>query len=165
MRLVDVLLAYPYILLVLAVVAILGPSLTTAMVAVGVAGVPGYARLVRGEVLSIRQTEYVEAMRALGACHTHITFRTILPNVMSSIIIYASYATPLAVLAAAALSFLGLGTRPTLPEWGAMLVNARTFMRTAWWTVAAPGKAIFISILALNLLGNAVRGVLDLRSN
>lgn len=164
MRVVDVLLAFPYILLVLAVIAILGPSLNTAMVAVGVAGVPGYARLVRGEVLSVRQSEYVEAMRALGASWSRITFRTILPNVMSSIIIYASYATPLAVLAAAALSFLGLGAQPPLPEWGAMLVNARTFMRTAWWTVAAPGLAIFVSILALNLLGNALRDVLDPRS-
>lgn len=164
MRIVDVLLAYPYILLVLAVVAILGPSLTTAMVAVGIAGIPGYARLVRGEVLSVKQTEYVEAMRALGASHSRITFGTILPNVMSSIIIYASYATPLAVLAAAALSFLGLGAQPPAPEWGAMLVNARTFMRTAWWTVVAPGMAIFVSILALNLLGNALRDVLDPRS-
>lgn len=165
MRIVDVLLAYPYILLVLAVVAILGPSLTTAMVAVGVAGVPGYARLVRGEVLSVRQTEYVEAMQALGASHGRVVFRTILPNVTSSIIIYASYATPLAVLSAAALSFLGLGAQPPMPEWGAMLVNARTFMRTAWWTVAAPGVAIFVSILAINLLGNALRDVLDPRTS
>lgn len=165
MRIVDIMLAYPYILLVLAVVAILGPSLTTAMVAVGIAAIPGYARLVRGEVLSVRQTEYVEAMRALGASQTRITFRTILPNVMSSIIIYASYATPLAVLSAAALSFLGLGAQPPIPEWGAMLVNARTFMRTAWWTVTMPGLAIFISILAMNLLGNALRDVLDPRSS
>lgn len=164
MRIVDMLLAYPYILLVLAVIAILGPSLNTAMIAVGVAGIPGYARLVRGEVLSVRQTEYVEAMHALGAGHYRILFRTILPNVTSSIIIYASYATPLAVLSAAALSFLGLGAQPPLPEWGAMLVNARTFLRTAWWIVAAPGLAIFVSILAMNLLGNALRDVLDPRN-
>lgn len=164
MRVVDMMLAYPYILLVLAVVAILGPNLTTAMVAVGVAGIPGYARLVRGEVLSVRQAEYVEAMRVLGAGHGRIVLRTILPNVMSSIIIYASYATPLAVLAAAALSFLGLGAQPPLPEWGAMLVNARTFIRTAWWLVTMPGLAIFFSILAMNLLGNALRDVLDPRS-
>lgn len=165
MRIVDMVLAYPYILLVLAVVAILGPSLTTAMVAVGVAGIPGYARLVRGEVLSVRQADYVEAMRVLGARQSSIVFRTILPNVSSSIIIYASYATPLAVLSAAALSFLGLGAQPPMPEWGAMLVNARTFMRTAWWTVAAPGFAIFVSILAMNLLGNALRDVLDPRTH
>lgn len=165
MRVVDMLLAYPYILLVLAVIAILGPSLTTAMIAVGVAGIPGYARLVRGEVLSVRQADYVEAMRVLGAGQSTIVFRTILPNVSSSIIIYASYATPLAVLSAAALSFLGLGAQPPMPEWGAMLVNARTFMRTAWWTVAAPGVAIFVSILAMNLLGNALRDVLDPRTH
>lgn len=164
MRVVDIMLAFPYVLLVLAVIAILGPSLVTAMAAVGVAGIPGYARLVRGEVLSVRQTEYVEAMRALGASQTRIALGTILPNVMSSIIIYASYATPLAVLSAAALSFLGLGAQPPLPEWGAMLVNARIFLRTAWWMVTMPGLAIFVSILAINLLGNALRDVLDPRS-
>ena len=148
-----------------AVIAILGPPRTPARIDVGVAGIPGYARLVRGEVLSVRQADYVEAMRVLGAGQSTIVFRTILPNVSSSIIIYASYATPLAVLSAAALSFLGLGAQPPMPEWGAMLVNARTFMRTAWWTVAAPGVAIFVSILAMNLLGNALRDVLDPRTH
>lgn len=161
MRVVDVMLSFPYILLLLAVVSILGPSLWNAMIAVGIAGIPGYARLVRGEVLSVKEEEYVEAMRALGAGPVWIMFRTVLPNVMSSIIIYASFTLPLAVLAAAALSFLGLGAQPPIPEWGAMLVSARTFLRTAWWVVAAPGMAIFISILGLNLFGNALRDVLD----
>lgn len=161
MRVVDVMLSFPYILLLLAVVAILGPSLWTAMIAVGIAGIPGYARLVRGEVLSVKEEEYVEAMRALGAGPLWITFRTVLPNITSPIIIYGSFTLPLAVLAAAALSFLGLGAQPPLPEWGAMLVGARTFLRTAWWVVAAPGMAIFISILGLNLFGNALRDVLD----
>jgi peptide/nickel transport system permease protein len=164
MRLIDVMLAFPYILLVLAIIAILGPSLWMAMVSVGIAGIPGYARLVRGEVLAVKQEEYVEALRALGAGPIHIMVRAILPNVASSIIIYVSFQMPLAVLAAAALSFLGLGAQPPLPEWGAMLVNARTFLRTAWWTSAAPGLAIFVSILALNLLGNALRDVLDPKS-
>ncbi len=163
MRVVDVMLSFPYILLLLAVVAILGPSLWTAIIAVGIAGIPGYARLVRGEVLSVREEEYVEAMRALGAGSLRITFRTVLPNVLSPIIIYGSFTMPLAVLAAAALSFLGLGAQPPLPEWGAMLVGARSFLRTAWWVVAAPGMAIFISILGLNLFGNALRDVLDPR--
>lgn len=161
MRVVDVMLSFPYILLLLAVVAILGPSLWTAMIAVGIAGIPGYARLIRGEVLSVKEEEYVEAMRALGAGPVWIMFHTVLPNVMSPIIIYASFTMPLAVLAAAALSFLGLGAQPPLPEWGAMLVGARTFLRTAWWVVAAPGMAIFVSILGLNLFGNALRDVLD----
>lgn len=161
MRVVDIMLSFPYILLLLAVVAILGPSLWTAMIAVGIAGIPGYARLVRGEVLAIKQQEYIEAMRALGAGPVWITFRNILPNIISPLVIYISFSMPLAVLAAAALSFLGLGAQPPLPEWSAMLVNARTFLRTAWWVVAAPGMAIFVSILGLNLFGNALRDVLD----
>ncbi|MCV6548597.1 MAG: ABC transporter permease [Cohaesibacter sp.] len=161
MRFVDVLLAFPYILLLLAVIAILGPSLWTAMIAVGVGGIPGYARLVRGEVLALREAEYVEAMRALGGGHLRILFGTILPNILSPLVIFASFTIPLTVLAAAALSFLGLGAQPPLPEWGSMLVDARTFLRTAWWVVAAPGVAIFISILGMNLFGNALRDVLD----
>jgi peptide/nickel transport system permease protein len=164
MRLVDVLLAFPYILLVLAIVAILGPSLWTAMIAVGIAGAPAYARIVRSEVLAVKKEEYVEAERALGAGSVRIAFGTILPNVASSLIVYTSFAMPLAVLSAAALSFLGLGAQPPLPEWGAMFVGARTLLRTAWWAAAAPGLAIFLSVLALNLLGNALRDVLDPRA-
>ena len=164
MRFIDILLAFPYILLVLAVIAILGPSLWTAMVAVGIAGIAGYARLVRGEVLSVRTLDYVEAMRALGASEWRIRLGTILPNIVSPLVVYASFAAPLAVLAAAALSFLGLGAQPPAAEWGAMLVNSRTLLFTAWWTVAAPGCAIFVAIFSLNLLGNALRDVLDPRS-
>lgn len=161
MRLVDLMLSFPYVLLVLAIVSVLGPSLVTAMVAVGIAAIPGYARLVRGEALSVREREYVLAMQVLGAGRARITFGTILPNVMSPLVVYATYALPLAVLSAAALSFLGLGARPPLPEWGAMLVQSRSFLRSAWWVVAAPGLSIFIAILGMNLLGNAVRDVLD----
>jgi peptide/nickel transport system permease protein len=164
MRLIDIMLAFPFILLILAIVAILGPSLWTAMIAVGVAGISSYARLVRGEALVVKQEEYVEAMRALGAGGTRIMFGTVLPNVSSAIIVYTSYAMPIAVLAASALSFLGLGAQPPLPEWGAMVVGGRAFLTTAWWVVAAPGLAIFTSIFALNLLGNALRDVLDPRS-
>lgn len=164
MRLVDIMLSFPYVLLLLAIIAVLGPSLTTAMVAVGIASIPGYARLVRGEALTVRESEYVEAMRVLGAGQVRITFGTVLPNILSPLVIYASYSMPLAVLSAAALSFLGLGAQPPMPEWGAMLVQSRTFLRTAWWVVAAPGFAIFFSILGLNLLGNGIRDVLDPRS-
>jgi peptide/nickel transport system permease protein len=163
MRFVDVLLAFPTILLVLSVIAILGPSLWTAMVAVGIGNIPAYARLIRSAALTVRREEYVEAARALGASELRIIFGTVLPNIVSPLIVLVSYAMPLAALAAAALSFLGLGAQPPLPEWGAMLVNARSFLFTAWWAVAAPGLAIFAAILALNLLGNGLRDVLDPR--
>ena len=163
MRFTDMLLAFPYILLVLAIVAILGPSLWTAMAAVGVAGIPGYARLVRSVALTVKREEYVEAARALGASEAQIILGTVLPNTVSPLIVYLSYATPVAALSAAALSFLGLGAQPPAPEWGAMLVNSRSFLFTAWWAVAAPGLAIFVSIFAMNLLGNGLRDVLDPR--
>lgn len=163
MRFVDVLLAFPYILLVLAIVAILGPSLWTAMIAVGIAGIPGYARLVRSVALTVKREEYVEAARALGAGEMQIIFGTVLPNVLLPLIVYGSYATPIAALSAAALSFLGLGAQPPAPEWGAMLVNSRSFLFTAWWAVAAPGMAIFVAIFSMNLFGNGLRDVLDPR--
>jgi ABC-type dipeptide/oligopeptide/nickel transport system permease subunit len=161
MRLIDVLLAFPYILMVLVVVAILGPSLWTGMVAVGVAGIPGYARLVRSAVLTVKREDYVESARVLGASEAQIMFGTVLPNVLSPLIVYLSYATPLAALLASALSFAGLGAQPPAPEWGAMLVNSRTYLFSAWWAVTAPGLALFISIFGLNVLGNGLRDVLD----
>jgi peptide/nickel transport system permease protein len=164
MRVMDIVLAFPFILLILAVVAILGPSLWTAMIAVGIAGVPNYARLVRSEVLAVKHEEYVEAMRSLGAGPSRILFGTVLPNVVSQVVVYTSYAMPVAVLSASALSFLGLGAQPPLPEWGAMVVGGRAFLRTAWWVVVTPGVAIFIAIFSCNLLGNALRDVLDPRN-
>ncbi|MDR6291498.1 MULTISPECIES: ABC transporter permease [Inquilinus] len=164
MRMIDVLLAFPYILMVLVVVAILGPSLWTGMAAVGIAGIPGYARLVRSTVLTVKSEDYVVSVRALGASEAEILFRTVLPNVLSPLIVYLSFATPLAALLASALSFAGLGTQPPAPEWGAMLVNSRTYLFSAWWAVAAPGTALFISIFGMNILGNGLRDVLDPRS-
>jgi ABC-type dipeptide/oligopeptide/nickel transport system permease subunit len=164
MRFIDILLAFPYILLVLVVVAILGPSLWTGMVAVGFAGIPGYARIVRSTVLSIKREDYVTSARALGANNWEILFGTILPNVLSPLIVYLAFATPLSALIASALSFAGLGAQPPAPEWGAMLVNSRTYLFSAWWAVAAPGMALFISIFGMNVLGNGLRDVLDPRS-
>ena len=161
MRLVDIMLSFPYILLVLAVVAIIGPSLTNAMVAIGVAGMPGYARLIRSSVLAAKEEEYVVAARVVGATDFRIMFRAILPNILSPLIVYITLDLPTAVLAAAALSFLGLGTQPPLPEWGALMVNARSFISSAPWVVTAPGLAIFVSILGLNIFGNALRDTLD----
>lgn len=164
MRIIDILLAFPYILLVLVVVAILGPSLWTGMAAVGIAGIPGYARLVRSTVLTVKREDYVTSARALGANDAEILFGTVLPNVMSPLIVYLAFATPLSALIASALSFAGLGTQPPAPEWGAMLVNSRTYLFSAWWAVAAPGMALFISIFGMNILGNGLRDVLDPRS-
>jgi len=161
MRLIDIMLSFPYILLSLAIVAILGPSLVNAMVAAGIASIPGYARLIRGFVLSAKEEEYVLAARAIGSNDSRIMFRTILPNIMSPMVIFITYRLPLSVLTAAALSFLGLGTQPPLPEWGAMMVNSRTFIGSAPWVVTAPGLAIFVVILGMNLFGNALRDTLD----
>ena len=161
MRLIDVLLAFPYILMVLVVVAILGPSLWTGMIAVGIAGIPGYARLVRSAVLTVKREDYVESARVLGASDVQIMFGTVLPNVLSPLIVYLSYATPLAALLASALSFAGLGAQPPAPEWGAMLVNSRTYLFSAWWAVTAPGLALFVAIFGLNVLGNGLRDILD----
>jgi peptide/nickel transport system permease protein len=163
MRIVDIMLSFPYILLVLAIVSILGPSLTNAMIAVGLAGIASYARLIRSSVLSVREQQYVLASRAIGSTDLRLMVRSILPNISSPVIIFITLNMPIAVLAAAALSFLGLGTQPPLPEWGAMMVNARTFLISAPWVVMAPGLAIFVAVLGLNLFGSALRDALDPR--
>ncbi|MBW3632597.1 MAG: ABC transporter permease [Chloroflexi bacterium] len=163
MRFTDIMLAFPGFLLTLAIVAVLGPGLTNAMIAVGVGAFPGFARLVRGSVLSIRETEYVTAERVLGATPTRIMRSSILPNVLAPIIVLATLAFPLAVLDAAALSFLGLGAQPPTPEWGALLVDGRNYLRTAPHLVNIPGLAIFITVLGFNLIGNNLRDVLDPR--
>jgi peptide/nickel transport system permease protein len=163
MRLMDVMLGFPYILLILAIVAILGPSLNNAMIAIGVANIPTFARLARSSILVVKEQDFVTAERALGAGHIRIMVRTILPNILSPLIVYISLTMPTAVLAAASLSFLGLGAQPPLPEWGTMMVNARDFIVTAPWVVLAPGLTIFVVVLGINLLGNALRDILDPR--
>ncbi len=163
MRIMDVMLGFPYILLVLAIVAIIGPSLVNAMIAIGIAYIPDYARLARSSIIAVREEDYVTAERALGASDIRIMLHTILPNIISPIIIFVSLNMPAAVLSAAALSFLGLGAQPPDPEWGAMMVNARDFLTSAPWVVLSPGLAIFLCILGINLFGNALRDVLDPR--
>jgi peptide/nickel transport system permease protein len=163
MRGVDVMLGFPYILLILAIVAILGPSLTNAMISIGVANIPDYARLTRSVALLVKEQDYVLAERALGAGELRILFHTVLHNIMSPIIIFISFSMPTALLAAASLSFLGLGAQPPQPEWGAMMVKSRDFLTFAPWVVLAPGLAIFTVILGINLFGNALRDVLDPR--
>ncbi len=161
MRVIDIMLAFPYILLALAIVASLGPSLQNALIAIGLAYVPGWARFVRGNVLTVSTQEYVASARAVGATPARIIRSHILPNVLSSIIVLASLDFPAAVLSTAALSYVGLGAQPPTAEWGALLTGARSYMRTAPWLVNFPGLAIFVTMLGFNLLGNALRDTLD----
>jgi peptide/nickel transport system permease protein len=163
MRVVDVVLAFPSILLAVVVVAVLGPSLANAMVAVGIVGIPHYARIVRASVLAVRGLPFVEAERALGAREGQILFRTILPHCTPPILVQASLGLATAILDAAGLSFLGLGAQPPTPEWGAMLGHGREYVIHAPWVLAAPGVAILLTVLGFNLVGDALRDALDPR--
>ncbi len=159
----DILLAFPDILLALAVVAALGPGLPQVMIAVGVHEVPRFARLVRGSVLSVRTYEYVDAARVLGAADLRIMLRHVVPNVLAPIIVLTSLDIGTTILAAAALSFLGLGAQPPLPDWGGMINQGRAFLRTAWWVGVFPGFAIMLTVLGFNLIGDGLRDALDPR--
>ena len=163
MRFMDLMLAFPSILMAIVVVAILGPSLTNAMIAVGIMAVPQYARIVRASVLSVRGLEYVQASRALGAADPRILARAILPNIAGPIIVTASLGLATAILDAAGLSFLGLGAQPPLPEWGSMLAQGRELVLVAPWVLTAPGVAVFLAVLGFNLVGDALRDLLDPR--
>jgi len=161
MRLIDILMAFPSILLAIALVAVLGPSLRNAMIAVGIVGVPQFARIVRAAVLSVKETEYIEAARAIGAKHSRIVFQHVLPNCVAPIIVQATLGIGTAILDAAGLSFLGLGAQPPTPEWGAMLSDGRSALQTAPWVIAFPGIAIFFVVLGFNLFGDGLRDALD----
>lgn len=163
MRLIDVMLAFPGILLALAIVSVLGPNLRNLMLAVGISGIPAYARLVRGSVLVAREQTYVEAARAVGAPSGLIVWRHVLPNVVAPIIVTGTLGLGGAILSAAALSFIGLGSQPPTPEWGRMLSEGRDYLRDAWWISTFPGVAIMLTVLAMNLLGDGLRDVLDPR--
>jgi len=163
MRVMDVLLAFPGILLALAIVGVLSPGLGNVMIAVGLAAVPTYARLTRASVLSARELLYVEAARAMGGRDRFILARYILPNVVAPLIVTSTLGLGTAILSAAALSFLGLGSPPPTPEWGRMLSEGRDYLREAWWISTFPGLAIMLTVLAMNLLGDGLRDVLDPR--
>lgn len=163
MRVMDVLLAFPGILLALAIVSVLSPGLGNVMIAVGLSAVPGYARLVRATVLAAREHLYVEAARALGGRGGGILVRDILPNVVAPLIVTATLGLGGAILSAAALSFLGLGSQPPQPEWGRMLSEGRDYLREAWWISTFPGLGILLTVLAMNLVGDGLRDVLDPR--
>jgi peptide/nickel transport system permease protein len=163
MRLIDLMLAFPNVLLALAIIAILGPSIFNLMIAVGISATPGYARLVRGSVLSAKENVYVEAAVAVGAADGLIIRRHILPNVLAPIIILGTLGMAGAILTGAALSFLGLGVQPPTPEWGTMLSDGRNYLRKAWWITTFPGLAIMTTVLAINMLGDGLRDALDPR--
>ena len=163
MRMMDGLLAFPALVLALAITAMLGPSLRNAMIAIGVTGIPAFARLVRGQVLVIRDLEYVQAATSLGAGHGRIMLRHVLPNTIAPIIVETSLAIPAAILAEAGLSFLGLGVQPPTPSWGAMIDTAQGYMQREPWIAIAPGAAILVTVLAFNFLGDALRDALDPR--
>ncbi len=163
MRTVDILLAFPGIILALVIAGILGPSLYNVMLALAVVGWTSYARVVRGSVLSVKEKDFVEAARALGASDARVMFRHILPNVMAPVIVMATLGMAHVILAAAALSFLGLGAQPPIPEWGSMLNDGRAFMRTAPHLTIFPGLSIMVAVLAFNFMGDGLRDVLDPR--
>lgn len=154
--LTDILLAFPDLLLALAIIAILGPGLVNAMVAVGISFVPSFMRLTRSNVLAIRETAYVEAARALGDSDLEIIFLHILPNTMRTLLVLVTLGIGSSILAGAALSFLGLGVQPPTPEWGSMLNAGQKFVRQGWWLTVFPGLGIFLTILSVNLIGDAL---------
>jgi peptide/nickel transport system permease protein len=161
--LVDVMLSFPSILLALMIVAALGPGVANVVVAVGIAGIPTYTRLVRGQVLSVKRQPYIRAAVTVGARDLRILLRHILPNVFGPIVVLATLDFGWAILNASALSFLGLGTQPPTPEWGAMLNEGRGYLRNAPWVTVAPGLAIALAVLAVNLVGDYLRDALDPR--
>ena len=163
MRSMDVIFSFPVVLLALAIVAMLGPGIVPAMIAIGVVYTPYFARITRASVLSVREETYIRAARSIGASDVRILRLHVLPNVMAPIIVQTSLSLAFAILTEAALSFLGLGVQPPQPSWGRMLFDGRGFLSEAWWMAVFPGAAILLTVLALNLIGDAMRDALDPR--
>jgi peptide/nickel transport system permease protein len=162
-RLTDAMLACPFLILAIALAAFLGPSLTNAMIAIGIAATPIFIRITRGQVLAVKVEDFVEAARAVGNPHVRIALRHILPNVVPPLIVQATLAIAAAVIAEASLSFLGLGQQPPAPSWGSMLNTAKNFVENAPWMAVWPGLSIFLLVLSFNLLGDGLRDALDPR--
>ena len=163
MRLMDIMLAFPSILLAIVIVAYLGPGLMNAMIAIGIMSIPRFARIVRASVIEEYDKDYVLAAKALGTRNFRIIFNAIFPNCLAPIIVQASLGFGAAILDAAGLSFLGLGAQPPIPEWGAMIAMGRGLILRAWWVMTFPGIAILFGVLGFNLLGDGLRDALDPR--
>jgi len=163
MRVIDAMLAIPFLVLAIALAAFLGPSLTNAMIAIGIVQTPIFTRLTRGQALAVKHEDYIEAARAVGNSHRRIVMRHILPNILAPILVQATLAIAAAIIAEAALSFLGLGQQPPAPSWGSMLNTASHFLSQAPWMAIWPGLAIFSLVLSFNLLGDGLRDALDPR--
>jgi len=163
MRIMDIILAFPYILLAIVIVAYLGPGLRNAMIAIGVINIPRFARIIRASAIEEYEKDYVTAARAVGASNRRIIFNAIFPNCLSPIIVQASLGFGEAILSGAGLSFLGLGAQPPLSEWGAMIAEGRSMILRAWWVMTFPGIAILFAVLGFNLLGDGLRDALDPR--
>jgi ABC-type dipeptide/oligopeptide/nickel transport system permease subunit len=161
MRLTDVALAFPSLILSLGIVAVLEPGLVNVTIAVGLAGIPGYVRLVRGNVLSVKEALYIEAAQAVGCRHHRIILRHILPNISASVLVLVTMDVAWAILRATSLSFLGLGAQPPTPEWGAMIDEGRELLRRAPWVSLAPSAVMMLAVLSINLVGDALRDALD----
>lgn len=161
MRITDAMLACPFLILAIAMAAFLGPSLTNAMIAIGVSATPIFIRLTRGQVQAVKVEDFVEAARAVGNSHLRIAFRHILPNVVPPLMVQATLTTAAAIIAEASLSFLGLGQQPPAPSWGSMLNVAKNFLTQAPWMAIWPGVSIFVVVLSFNLLGDGLRDALD----
>ena len=163
MTVVNIVLVFPFVLLALAVIAVLGPSLPNMIAVLGVAGWPIYARVLRAETQALREREFVTAGRALGMSHARLIFRQILPNLISASVVIATLQVAQVIVLESFLSFLGLGVQPPIPAWGNMLGEGRVYMLNSWWIAAFPGAAIFVTTLVINLIGNALRDWLDPR--
>jgi peptide/nickel transport system permease protein len=162
-RLTDAMLATPFLILAIALAAFLGPSLTNAMIAIGVSATPVFIRLTRAQVLAVKVEDYIESARAIGSSHPQIALRHVFPNVVPPLIVQATLAIAAAVIAEASLSFLGLGQQPPAPSWGSMLNTAKNYVDNAPWMAVWPGLAIFLLVLSFNLLGDGLRDALDPR--
>jgi len=165
MRIMDVMLAFPFLLLAIFLVAVLGPGLINALLAISIVSIPGYARIARASVVSVKEMDYVTADRALGVSPARILFRRILPNAMTPLIVQGTLGIGTAIISAAALSFLGLGAQPPTPEWGIMLAEERNNLFNAPHLLFIPGVAITLTVLGFNLLGDGLRDALDPRLN
>jgi peptide/nickel transport system permease protein len=163
MRLADVQLAFPFILLAIAIIAVLGPNLQNIIIVMGITGWVIYARVVRAEVLSLREKEFITSVRALGGSNRRIIFKHLLPNVIPPIIVIITLEMARMIIMEAALSFLGLGIQPPTPTWGGMLADGRVYLATSWWLATFPGLVIMLVVLGINLLGNWLRDILDPR--